>query len=118
MRRGNYFLNRLWGPIGSVLLHIFLFIILVKVLIFHSPEKEQTVDVQVVKNLEKKRIEPKEVKEKLAEPPQLKNSSHLEKIVPNPTVSKERISPEMKLNQLNVETEIKHPLVLEGVLAG
>ena len=43
-------LGRLGGPLISVILHIAIFVVLIKVLVFRAPEKEQAIDVQVVKD--------------------------------------------------------------------
>ena len=60
-------IDRIGGPTVSVLIHVIIFVVLLKVLVFRAPEKERAIEVQVLEEQVRKPEETEQQQEK-AEP--------------------------------------------------
>lgn len=118
----NSILNKGAGPVLSVVLHVAIFAVLIKVLVFHGPEEERTIDVQVVENqvreLEKverelDEVEPIESEDALEAPEDLASELPQDDLMMD-----SMLESTLDLSGLDSVAEIESPLVMTGLMVG
>ncbi len=112
----NNLLNKISGPTVSVVVHVAIIFVLLKVLVFHAPEKENVIDVQVVKErvLELDKPEPEPEKAESVEvPDELMSKLPADELMPD-----SMLESELDLSGLDSIEQIESPLVLTGLMAG
>lgn len=117
----NRFLNKGAGPVLSVVVHVVIVIVLLKVLVFEGVKEERTIDVQVVENAvrELKKVERK------TEPESLQKSEEVMEAPEDPLQALQEDSlmdsmfeSELDLSGLDSVAEIESPLVMTGLMVG
>jgi hypothetical protein len=119
MRRGgNSLIGRIGGPFISVAVHVAIFVVLVKVLVFRAPEKENAIDVQVVEA----QVRELDKIEKAPEPVEQVESDALEapaEVLPADELPQDSmLDSKLDLSGLDTVAEIESPLVIKGLMAG
>ena len=108
------------GPVGSVMLHVVLIAVLLKVLVFEGRKNESTVEVRVL-NVPQKILEPVQ-QEQLVEAESLSEdisrSQELEDFFPDEVLEEMQSDPLLEQEQLKLVSNIKSPLVMKGLMAG
>jgi hypothetical protein len=106
------------GPVVSVVVHVMVFVVLVKVLVFRAPEKELAIDVQVVEE----QVRELDKIEKSPEPVEQAESDALEApeemLPPDELPQDSMLASELDLSGLDSVAEIESPLVIKGLMAG
>jgi hypothetical protein len=118
---GNSFFGRMSGPVGSVLLHVAVAFVLLKLLVFRAPRQpERAIDVQVVEEQvrppEKAEIEKAEelvAEEALEAPSELADRLPSDSLAPD-----SMLESELDLSGLDSVEEVESPLVMKGLMAG
>ena len=111
-------LDHLWGPTGSVILHIILVVLLVNFLVFETRTDQDQVVVQM-RDLEVR--EQQEIEEILADIDDIDDIDHLDQPTlddapPEPTDFQD-VEIEMDVSSLDID-HVEGPLVLRGLFAG
>jgi len=116
-------IEHLWGPTGSILLHIIVIFLLVRFVQFVQEEREPEVEVVIMEpdavELEELEFEP----EPLEEPPEIVDTVtppdvNLDMEEPPPVEDFASEEPEMDFEALEVVSDVQSPLVMKGLYAG
>lgn len=117
----NNFVSRISGPFISVLVHVGIVIVLLKVLVFRAPEKETAIDVQVVeeqiRDLETVEPEKESVAESDTESPEAPEDL-AEELLPDNLMPDSMMESELDLSGLDSVANIESPLVMKGLMVG
>jgi len=113
-------MGRMSGPVGSVLLHVAVAFMLLKMLVFRAPKQETAIDVRVVEeqvkpleNAEPEKAEEQEATELLEAPTELVDS-----LPPDALSQDSMLESELDLSGLDSVAEVESPLVMKGLMAG
>jgi hypothetical protein len=119
-RNGNRLISRISGPFVSVVVHVVIFFVLMKLLIFRAPEKERVIDVQVVEEQVRELDEVKEVeKAEETEMEALEPTEELAEVLPDDDLLPDSmLESELDLSGLDSVAEIESPLVMRGLMVG
>ncbi|MEA2067960.1 MAG: prenyltransferase/squalene oxidase repeat-containing protein, partial [Verrucomicrobiota bacterium] len=122
-KSGNSLISRVSGPAISVAVHVAIFVVLLKVLVFHAPEKENAIEVQVVeeqvRELDKVDREPEKTEIIESETEALEAPEELaEKLAPDDLVQDLMLDSELDLDGLDSIAEAESPLVMKGLMVG
>jgi hypothetical protein len=117
----NSLISRVSGPVVSVVVHVGIVILLLKVLVFRAPEKETAIDVQVVEEQireldqieEQKPQEEQTAEESLEAPDEL-----AEELPPDNLMQDSLLESELDLSGLDSVADIESPLVMKGLMVG
>lgn len=115
-------LNKLSGPAISIIVHVAIVFVLLKVLVFHTPEKETAIDIQVVeeqiRELVEKELEP-EKEESIDSDEALEAPDELaDELPPDELMQDSMIQSELDLSGLDSVADIESPLVMKGLMVG
>lgn len=123
MSGGNNLFSKGAGPIISVVVHIIIFAVLLKVLVFRAAVNEMTIDVRVVENQVRtldhavRELELVELQDDdvgvLEAPEELTDALPLDDLMQN-----SMLESQLDLSGLDSLVEIKSPLVIKGVMIG
>lgn len=110
-------LDHVWGPTGSIILHIIIVIFLINFLVFESRDQDSEVEVQITEMETREMDEMEELDEieevddteEMEQPP-------VDETPPEPTES-QSAEPEMDTEALEIQ-DVQGPLVLEGLYSG
>lgn len=106
-----------------MVVHGIIFVVLLKVLVFHAPEEERAIDVQVVeeqvRELDKierevEKAEEIETEEELLEAPE----ELADELPPDDGLQDSMLESELDLSGLDSVAEIESPLVIKGLMVG
>ncbi|MDF7808413.1 terpene cyclase/mutase family protein [Pontiellaceae bacterium B12219] len=117
----NNLISRVSGPAVSVVVHVGIVILLLKVLVFRTPEKETAIDVQVVEEQirELDKVEEQEpqqeqtAEEALEAPNELADELPADNLLPD-----SMLDSELDLSGLDAVANIESPLVMKGLMVG
>lgn len=118
MRRTN---KRFGGPAISIVAHAVIVFVLVKVLVFRAPQKEQTIDVRVVEDQarELEQVEKREEPKEVAESDMLEAPKEVSEVLPaDDFLQDTMMESELDLSGLDSVAEVESPLVLKGLMVG
>jgi len=108
------------GPVGSVLLHVAVAFVLLKMLVFRAPKQETAIDVRMVEEqvrspekTESEKVEEQEVAESLEAPTEL-----VDRLPPDSLAPDSMLESELDLSGLDSVAEAESPLVMKGLMAG
>ncbi|VGO21781.1 prenyltransferase/squalene oxidase repeat-containing protein [Pontiella sulfatireligans] len=120
-RNGNNLVGRIGGPAVSVAVHVAVFFVLLKVLVFRAPEQENAIDIQVVEEqvreldeVEREQEQIEEVETEALEAPE----DLVEALEPDDLMQDSMLESELDLSGLDSVVEIESPLVMKGLMAG
>ena len=121
-KSGNRLFSRLSGPAISVVVHVAIFVVLLRVLVFHAPEEVAVIDVTVVEEqirpLEEPDRQPEE-KGSLESDDALEAPEDLaEELLPNDRMQDSMLDSELDLSGLDSVANIESPLVMKGLMVG
>ncbi len=112
---------RISGPAISVLIHVVIFIVLLKVLVFRAPEEETVIDVQVVEEPVRELDEVEREREKVerVESESLEAPEELsEELPPENLMQDSMLDSELDLSGLDSVANYESPLVMKGLMVG
>jgi hypothetical protein len=120
---GNSILSRGAGPFISVVVHVIIFVVLLKVLVFRAPKEERVIDVQVVeeqlRELDKIERETEKVEKLESEEESLEAPEELaDELPPDDLLQDSMLESELDLSGLDSVAEIESPLVIKGLMVG
>lgn len=116
---GNSIFGKISGPAGSVLLHVAIAFVLLKMLVFRAPEQERSIDVRVVKE-QIRELDPVERKLDKAETAEaLEAPTELANELPTDSFAQDSmLESELDLSALDAVAGMESPLVMKGLMAG
>lgn len=114
-------LDHVWGPTGSVILHIFIVIILVKFIVFDTTQKAPEIEVVV---MDPDAVELDDFEQELDQLEEMEQPD--DSIVPDvnvdieqpPDVEFDQPEPDVDFAALDINTDVKSPLVMRGLFSG
>ena len=108
------------GPVGSVLLHVAVVFVLLKMLVFRAPRQESAIDVRVVEQQQARPPEKAEPeKQRQEEAPPVEEPADLVDRLPQDALEQgSMLESKLDLGGLDAVAEVESPLVLTGVMAG
>lgn len=111
---------RISGALVSVILHVGLIVLLIKVLVFRAPEEERAIDVRVVEEqvreldeAEEKPSEENTAEESLEAPEEL-----AEELPEDSLMQDSMLESELDLSGLDSVAKIESPLIMKGLMVG
>lgn len=112
-------LDHLWGPTGSVILHIVIVVLLINFLVFEVRDTGSDVEVEM---MEMETVELEEIDQVLEDIEDVEDMEDMEQppledTPPDPNQF-ENTEPEMDVSALEVQSDFQGPLVLKGLFAG
>jgi hypothetical protein len=117
----NSLISRIPGPTISVVVHVVILFVLLKVLVFRAPEQESAIDVRVVEEQVKEldevvreldAVEAVE-EESLAPPEEL-----VAELPPDEFMQDSMLESELDLSGLDSVADVESPLMMKGLMAG
>lgn len=119
----NNLFNKISGPAISIIVHVVIIIVLLKVLVFRAPEKENAIDVQVVEEQirELDEIEREPEKKENADSPEesLEAPEELADELPEDNLMQDSmLESELDLSGLDSVANVESPLVMKGLMVG
>jgi hypothetical protein len=122
-KNGNNLISRVSGPAVSIVVHVVIFIVLLKVLVFRAPEKETAIDVQVVdeqvRELDEVERELENVEPIESEAEALEAPDELTDELPADNLMQDSmLDSELDLSGLDSVANIESPLVMKGLMVG
>lgn len=112
---------RVGGTLISLLLHVGIIILLVKVLIFRAPEDEQAIDVRIVEQQvrELDEVEEEQPAEEQSAEESLEAPDELSDAIPDDSLLQDSmLESELDLSGLDSVSDIESPLVMKGLMVG
>lgn len=114
---------RISGTLVSIVLHVVIVVVLLKVLVFRAPEEERAIDVRVVeeqvRELDEVEREPEKLEAMESEEDALEAPEELaEELPPDELMQDSMLDSELDLSGLDSIAEVESPLVLKGLMAG
>jgi hypothetical protein len=111
--------DHLWGPTGSVILHVIIVILLINFLVWEVRNEESEVEVEM---MEMETVELEEIDKVLEDIEDVEDMQDMEQPMlddspPDPTQFQSN-EPEMDVSALEVQSDFQGPLVLKGLFAG
>ncbi|MGD9873086.1 MAG: prenyltransferase/squalene oxidase repeat-containing protein [Kiritimatiellia bacterium] len=114
-------LDHVWGPTGSVILHILIVILLVKFMVFKVQEKTSDIEVFMVDPDAQDLDEFEKELEILEDIPEVTENIttdvNIEMEAPPDPTQFDSPEPEMDLSALNID-DVKSPLIMKGLFSG
>ncbi|MCX7817899.1 MAG: terpene cyclase/mutase family protein [Kiritimatiellae bacterium] len=113
-------IDHLWGPTGSVILHIIVVIFLINLVITPQKIERAEIEVQVIEPEESKLEEFKKELEQLQDievdikPPEAEMVAEQPPEMDQPTAN----TPNDELAALDISSDVQSPLIMKGLLAG
>jgi hypothetical protein len=120
-KNGNNLISRVSGPAVSIVVHVVIFIVLLKVLVFRAPEKETAIDVQVVEQQvrELDKVEEQEQQQEQTAEDALEAPDELaEELPPDNLMQDSMVDSALDLSGLDAVADIESPLVMKGLMVG
>ncbi len=113
-------IDHLWGPTGSVILHVIIVIFLINLVIMPQKIERAEIEVQVIEPEESKLEEFKKELEQLQDvevdikPPEAEMVAEQPPDMDQPTSA----TPQDELAALDITSDVQSPLIMKGLLAG
>jgi len=115
-------LDHIWGPTGSVILHIIIVILLIEFMVFKVQEKQAEIEVFMMdpdaQDLEEFEKELELLEDIPEVQDQISPDVNIEMEAPPDPTQFDSPEPEMDLSALNIMDDVKSPLVMKGLFAG
>jgi len=114
-------MDHVWGPTGSIILHILLVILLLRLVMTPDKEKQTEIEVMVMEP------DAKDLEEFKKELEQLQQPEVMDQIVPPetlinveqpPDIAPPQAQPDVDVTALDIKADVQSPLIMKGLFSG